>query len=122
MRGASPRPRRVALSHGEQLVAVLVIEVLENCPYTTSLRVRQEQHPAWLPAPQLEVRAYHDARMAEVVGAARSRSFLGRYPGSCANRSEEHTSELQSRPQLVCRLLLEKKKDRPGGHLAAPAS
>src|SRR5690554_7897398 len=27
-----------------------------------------------------------------------------------AHRSEEHTSELQSRPQLVCRLLLEKKK------------
>src|SRR6266498_4594549 len=26
-------------------------------------------------------------------------------------RSEEHTSELQSRPQLVCRLLLEKKTD-----------
>src|SRR5207249_5188273 len=29
-----------------------------------------------------------------------------------ANRSEEHTSELQSRFDLVCRLLLEKKKDR----------
>src|SRR5690606_42130769 len=29
------------------------------------------------------------------------------YPGS---RSEEHTSELQSRENLVCRLLLEKKK------------
>src|SRR5207253_9159268 len=27
-------------------------------------------------------------------------------------RSEEHTSELQSRGQLVCRLLLEQKKDR----------
>src|SRR3989442_8512981 len=27
------------------------------------------------------------------------------------NRSEEHTSELQSRPHLVCRLLLEKKKN-----------
>src|SRR3989442_11730508 len=27
-----------------------------------------------------------------------------------AGRSEEHTSELQSRPHLVCRLLLEKKK------------
>src|SRR5690554_7192565 len=26
------------------------------------------------------------------------------------HRSEEHTSELQSRPHLVCRLLLEKKK------------
>src|SRR3989442_11899288 len=35
------------------------------------------------------------------------------------SRSEEHTSELQSRPHLVCRLLLEKKKviravNRPG--------
>src|SRR5690554_7295397 len=29
---------------------------------------------------------------------------------SGGNRSEEHTSELQSRPHLVCRLLLEKKK------------
>src|SRR5436305_10964735 len=28
-----------------------------------------------------------------------------------APRSEEHTSELQSRPHLVCRLLLEKKKN-----------
>src|SRR3712207_7676526 len=28
----------------------------------------------------------------------------------CAQRSEEHTSELQSRQYLVCRLLLEKKK------------
>src|SRR5258708_21263242 len=30
---------------------------------------------------------------------------------SCAERSEEHTSELQSPDHLVCRLLLEKKKD-----------
>src|SRR5690606_39834160 len=29
-----------------------------------------------------------------------------------STRSEEHTSELQSRENLVCRLLLEKKKDR----------
>src|SRR3989442_11331179 len=29
------------------------------------------------------------------------------------SRSEEHTSELQSRPHLVCRLLLEKKKTHP---------
>src|SRR3989442_6194557 len=35
----------------------------------------------------------------------RSRSGLAR-----RFRSEEHTSELQSRPHLVCRLLLEKKK------------
>src|SRR3989442_10799043 len=31
-------------------------------------------------------------------------------PGCIHQRSEEHTSELQSRPHLVCRLLLEKKK------------
>src|SRR3989442_4941603 len=30
--------------------------------------------------------------------------------GCAPTRSEEHTSELQSRPHLVCRLLLEKKK------------
>src|SRR5436305_2168406 len=42
------------------------------------------------------------------------------YPAVCASRvrltgrtrSEEHTSELQSRPHLVCRLLLEKKKKK----------
>src|SRR3989442_3584752 len=33
-----------------------------------------------------------------------------RFVGSNELRSEEHTSELQSRPHLVCRLLLEKKK------------
>src|SRR5690625_5484875 len=31
------------------------------------------------------------------------------------HRSEEHTSELQSRGHLVCRLLLEKKRDATGG-------
>src|SRR2546430_10110318 len=31
-------------------------------------------------------------------------------------RSEEHTSELQSQPNLVCRLLLEKKKNGPAIH------
>src|SRR3989442_10940256 len=40
--------------------------------------------------------------------------LLGRgqdaFPVQGGDRSEEHTSELQSRPHLVCRLLLEKKK------------
>src|SRR5690554_7658404 len=35
-----------------------------------------------------------------------------RRTASLCTRSEEHTSELQSRPHLVCRLLLEKKKNR----------
>src|SRR5436305_10839699 len=43
---------------------------------------------------------------AEGAGHRRDRYLVGRTGG----RSEEHTSELQSRPHLVCRLLLEKKK------------
>src|SRR5690606_39975576 len=34
-------------------------------------------------------------------------------PRPARQRSEEHTSELQSRENLVCRLLLEKKKNEP---------
>src|SRR3989442_11786332 len=45
---------------------------------------------------------------------ARGCGLLGLDVGRCDplhdDRSEEHTSELQSRPHLVCRLLLEKKK------------
>src|SRR5438046_8339621 len=44
-------------------------------------------------------------------GSARSPSAAAR--GRCApSRSEEHTSELQSLTNLVCRLLLEKKKNK----------
>src|SRR5690606_40934862 len=41
---------------------------------------------------------------------------MWRYPSWPAMRSEEHTSELQSRENLVCRLLLEKKKTIIGCH------
>src|SRR2546430_7573169 len=44
--------------------------------------------------------------------AAVRREMLGHRPRD-AQRSEEHTSELQSQSNLVCRLLLEKKKNRP---------
>src|SRR5947209_15321932 len=53
------------------------------------------------------------------LGAARKQRQADRFTGfdpnddiqlSEVNRSEEHTSELQSRQYLVCRLLLEKKK------------
>src|SRR2546422_8325127 len=40
------------------------------------------------------------------------RTFQGELIGGGSIRSEEHTSELQSRLHLVCRLLLEKKKHR----------
>src|SRR2546422_3772669 len=43
-------------------------------------------------------------RRAELIGGAEH--------GGSDRRSEEHTSELQSRLHLVCRLLLEKKKNK----------
>src|SRR3989449_407482 len=49
------------------------------------------------------------------VASRAARTYRALY----AVRSEEHTSELQSRLHLVCRLLLEKKKNKkrtPGGH------
>src|SRR5690554_7015896 len=56
-----------------------------------------------------------------VLGALHERHRTGRgrlidislLDGMIGLRSEEHTSELQSRPHLVCRLLLEKKKRKP---------
>src|SRR3712207_8432968 len=45
------------------------------------------------------------------LGTYLAKSRAGRM-GLVAMRSEEHTSELQSRQYLVCRLLLEKKKNK----------
>src|SRR5690606_40066183 len=49
------------------------------------------------------------APSSDVVDAVSALTHLGYRPAE-ASRSEEHTSELQSRENLVCRLLLEKNK------------
>src|SRR5882757_10291881 len=51
-------------------------------------------------------------RMPRCVSSSPSAITKGVLPDPPADRSEEHTSELQSRQYLVCRLLLEKKKYR----------
>src|SRR2546429_2416330 len=51
--------------------------------------------------------------MAGARAAAVGRVDSSGPPAGAARRSEEHTSELQSRLHLVCRLLLEKKKNSP---------
>src|SRR5215475_10560219 len=48
----------------------------------------------------------------EGAGGATARTSTIAGPSTTARRSEEHTSELQSRENLVCRLLLEKKKQK----------
>src|SRR3712207_7966428 len=65
------------------------------------------------------------ARVADHLTGARTGSVgglhrhLGPAVAVVVERSEEHTSELQSRQYLVCRLLLEKKKQHPSQSLAA---
>src|SRR4029079_19828399 len=53
-----------------------------------------------------------------IVGDGGQRRAIG---GQGQGRSEEHTSELQSLAYLVCRLLLEKKKDKIDPRHAIPA-
>src|SRR5438445_2184113 len=50
-------------------------------------------------------------RLSEAGGRLQPRAAIARDEGAQL-RSEEHTSELQSRQYLVCRLLVEKKKNR----------
>src|SRR2546429_5622474 len=52
---------------------------------------------------------FHDRRHPATMGATEVQAFLTHLAER--GRSEEHTSELQSRLHLVCRLLLEKKKN-----------
>src|SRR3989449_6240040 len=66
-------------------------------PYTTLFRSRSHPHKHGKAEPRKGV-------------AATPRLRFGT---SVFGRSEEHTSELQSRLHLVCRLLLEKKKNSP---------
>src|SRR3989442_11173261 len=72
-------------------------------PYTTLFRSR-----AGVGFLNIESSAELDAVIA-VARRLKKRASLGIRVNPDVARSEEHTSELQSRPHLVCRLLLEKK-------------
>src|SRR5438067_3353094 len=75
-------------------------------PYTTLFRSEEVPDLLLLLSPTRE----GDARAGLVIGGGRVRNG-GQRPDRVV-RSEEHTSELQSRFDLVCRLLLEKKKKK----------
>src|SRR2546422_8422614 len=76
-------------------------------PYTTLFRSRRSDRLC------LFLDLGHDASQRE-----NSILALGQRKLRCELRSEEHTSELQSRLHLVCRLLLEKKKKKSKQHIA----
>src|SRR2546423_10928997 len=83
-------------------------------PYTTLFRSRSRMLPPILPRPiRPSSTAYPlpKTRRTPSRYLARFRDTdLGREPDRHQQRSEEHTSELQSLAYLVCRLLLENKK------------
>src|SRR2546422_5173040 len=79
-------------------------------PYTTLFRSGPEWGIRAAPAEPGRAAssdARRDARTGRSGGLDRR---VAARPGGADERSEEHTSELQSRLHLVCRLLLEKKK------------
>src|SRR3712207_8099501 len=82
-------------------------------PYTTLFRSssrRAERAPA-APARRRRTERSGDRTPTPDTPHARTRPPVDRvHPSPRECRSEEHTSELQSRQYLVCRLLLEKKK------------
>lgn len=86
-----PDTRRIAMSQGDRLLGVLVLTVVESCPYTTTVQLRQEDCLPWLPVPRMDVRVYHDARMAEVIGAEHARRFRGiySYPNAQMHQPDE---------------------------------
>src|SRR2546422_8569715 len=80
-------------------------------PYTTLFRSGMTPYEILLSESQerMLVVARPD-RVAQVQAIAEKWDLTATPIGSRDDRSEEHTSELQSRLHLVCRLLLEKKK------------
>src|SRR3712207_7185492 len=85
-------------------------------PYTTLFRSDEEVHPPVV----VDVGGDGPERLAGRGGDARLGAHVGEGAAALVAeearrrrlRSEEHTSELQSRQYLVCRLLLEKKKKK----------
>src|SRR3712207_8202024 len=78
-------------------------------PYTTLFRSVEVGRDA-ADAPALR-RAHAEERLDQGAAEREAAAEDQQHEAPGARRSEEHTSELQSRQYLVCRLLLEKKKN-----------
>src|SRR2546429_4170621 len=85
-------------------------------PYTTLFR--SPGTPTWRPS--AEARIPVARRVSGPSCWRRRRTRSSTVASGSRRRSEEHTSELQSRLHLVCRLLLEKKKTQNIHHSTQP--
>src|SRR2546430_7004056 len=84
-------------------------------PYTTLFRSHFHDHPSQVfEVLEERFRGLALRQLAKTEDVPQHHQIRNQAP----DRSEEHTSELQSQSNLVCRLLLEKKKD----NLVAPSA
>src|SRR5690554_7607380 len=88
--------RRYIFYKSTLLVVIIPILIIGSCTSENSDSSSQNQ----------TINHLHENT--ENVWSENRNTIVGKALGT--TRSEEHTSELQSRPHLVCRLLLEKKK------------
>src|SRR5690606_41856030 len=100
----SPLPSPLFLLSAPPTTETYTLSLHDALPISRRRRRRSSGTIPSLPSP-----SSRSCRSATSIRMAKSRR---RRPGSPESRSEEHTSELQSRENLVCRLLLEKKKKR----------
>src|SRR2546421_4356623 len=77
-------------------------------PYTRSSDLLADAH---IEHDLFKPRHLHDVGVAELFSQLAANGLVI-FRARRGTRSEEHTSELQSRSDLVCRLLLEKKKSK----------
>src|SRR5688572_31177506 len=81
-------------------------------PYTTLFRSNMTDEDAYWAA--RIILAFDERQVRSIVESAEYSS--SKVTDHITRRSEEHTSELQSQSNLVCRLLLEKKKNKNNTH------
>src|SRR3712207_7859349 len=81
-------------------------------PYTTLFRSLHFSGPGFTGSDPRHRLTHHSSSQSVAASHIQNRGRLAQMLAQQqSSRSEEHTSELQSRQYLVCRLLLEKKKN-----------
>src|SRR5699024_12539202 len=105
----------LSLYHSLHLPYLLSFPTRRSSDLRLSVKVRAITSRCCSGVRELKRTAYPDTRMVSCgyfSGCLTASSRVSRRRTLTFRRSEEHTSELQSRFDLVCRLLLEKKKQQ----------
>src|SRR5690606_40232099 len=119
MAGAIRRPGRLSLTPMLSPKGKIIGDFTVTCLSESEFQITgsygaQDQHLRWFQMnldPGVTIENVSDRVTGFQIAGPKARDLLARVTrADVSARSEEHTSELQSRENLVCRLLLEKKK------------